>query len=146
MKIAFYKGTRPGMQGIYNRLVRFVDNGPYSHCEIIFSDGVSGSASFIDKGVRFKTIEYSPDNWDFIDLPDYLEPAAREFFNERIGKGYDLMGNLRFIAWMVKESSKDWYCNEICGAAIGQTEPWRHGPNGFYGYCKDFARIHGLAQ
>lgn len=144
MRIAFYKATRPGLQGIYSRLVRFVDRGPYSHCELIFSDGLSGSASYIDGGVRLKRIDYDAEHWDFIDLPDHLETAAREFFNERVGAGYDLLGNLRFVAWMVRESADDWFCNEICGAAIGQTEPWRHGPNGFYGYCKDLSRSYGL--
>ncbi|WOI43793.1 hypothetical protein [Acidovorax sp. BLS4] len=145
MRIAFYKATRPGTQGIYSRLVKSVDRGIYSHCEIIFSDGLSGSASYIDGGVRLKRIDYDPDHWDFIELPDMLEAAARALFEKELGKGYDLLGNLRFVAWMVRESQKDWYCNEICGAAIGQTEPWRHGPNGFYGYCTDLARAYGSA-
>ena len=52
MKAAFYKGTRPGLQGIYSRAVRAIDRGPYSHCELVFSDGLSASASYIDGGVR----------------------------------------------------------------------------------------------
>src|SRR3546814_7608950 len=40
--------------GIYSRVTRLVDGGPYSHCELVFSDGLSASASFIDGGVRFK--------------------------------------------------------------------------------------------
>jgi len=31
----------------------------------------------MDGGVRFKRIDYDPDHWDFIELPDHLEPAAR---------------------------------------------------------------------
>lgn len=70
MQAAFYKATRPGWQGIYSRAVRVIDRGPYSHCELVFSDGMSGSASYIDGGVRLKRIDYDPAHWDFVELPD----------------------------------------------------------------------------
>lgn len=136
MRAAFYKGTRPGLQGIYSRLVRWVDRGPYSHCELVFSDDMSGSASWVDGGVRLKAISYEPARWDFIELPDHLEPRARQWFEDHKGEGYDLLGNLRFVAWMVRESAKDWFCNEAGGAALGHLEPWRLGPNGFASVLK----------
>ena len=131
MRAAFYKATRPGLQGIYSRLVRWVDGpGRYSHCELIFADGMCGSASWMDGGVRLKRIDFDPANWDFIEIPDHLEPAARAWFDEHKGAGYDLLGNLRFVFWMVRESEKDWFCNEALSAALGHLEPWRLGPNG----------------
>ena len=136
MKLAFYKGTRPGLQGIYSRGVRFVDRGPYSHCEIVFSDGVAGSASYIDGGVRLKVFLYKPEDWDFVDLPERLEPGARAWFELHKGEPYDLLGNLRFLFWMVRESKHGWFCNEACGAALGFIEPWRLGPNGFAAQVK----------
>jgi len=136
MQVAFYKGTRPGFQGVYSRLVRWVDRGPYSHCELVFSDGMSGSASFIDGGVRLKQIDYSPQNWDIFNLPDHLEPAARAWFEAHKGEPYDLLGNLQFVFWLVREAPTGWFCNEACGAAIGLLEPWRLGPNGFAAYIQ----------
>lgn len=130
MRAAFYKGTRPGLQGIYSRLVRWVDRGPYSHCELVFADGMSGSASWVDGGVRLKVIDYDPARWDFIELPEHLEAQARAWFEQHKGEGYDLLGNLRFVFWMVRESAKDWFCNEALGAACGHLQPWRLGPNG----------------
>lgn len=130
MRAAFYKGTRPGLQGIYSRVVRLIDRGPYSHCELVFSDGISASASWIDGGVRFKHIDYKPKHWDFVDLPANLEDAARQWFTTHEGHGYDLLGNLRFVFWMVRESDKDWFCSEAIGAALGMPEAWRLGPNG----------------
>lgn len=127
---AFYRATRPGLQGIYSHAVRVVDRGPYSHCELMFSDGLSGSASFIDGGVRIKAIDYNPDHWDFIDLPPELETPARKWFEQHRGEPYDLSGNLRFVCWMVRESPNGWFCNEAMGAALGHLEPWRIGPNG----------------
>lgn len=130
MKAAFYKATRPGLQGIYSRAVQVVDRGRYSHCELIFSDGMSASASYIDKGVRLKRIDYNPEHWDIVDLPGFDEAAARLWFAERDGEGYDLWGNLRFIFGWVREDDGRWFCSEALMAALGFAEPWRFGPNG----------------
>lgn len=129
LQAAFYKGTKTGLPGIYNRLVRWIDRGPYSHCELIFSDGLSASASWMDGGVRFKHIEFDPERWDFIDLP-YAENMARLWFAEHDGQGYDLMGNIRFVFGLVPESKKKWFCSEAIAAALGMADPWRYGPNG----------------
>ena len=131
MRAAFYKGTRSGWQGLYSRAVRWVDGpGLYSHCELIFSDGLSASASYIDKGVRFKRIDYDPAHWDIIDLPGFDEAAARTWFDVRVGHGYDLLGNLRFIFGWVRDDDGRWFCSEALMAALGFAEPWRFGPNG----------------
>ena len=39
MKLASYKATRPGLQGIANRLIRWRLRGPYSHNEVVFEPG-----------------------------------------------------------------------------------------------------------
>ena len=130
MYAAYYKATRPGWQGIYSRAVRVIDRGPYSHCELVFSDGLSGSASCIDGGVRFKRIAYDPAHWDFMALPDELEPYARDWFERNAGAPYDLMGNVRFVLPWVRDSETGWFCSEAFGAALRWREPWRYGPNG----------------
>ena len=130
MKLAFYKGTRKGLQGVYSRLTRWVDSGPYSHCELIFSDGSSASASFIDGGVRFKQIEYKPEHWDIINLQGFDEDKARQWFEDHEGEKYDLLGNLRFIFFFVKPSLNRWFCSEAIAEALDFAESWRLGPNG----------------
>lgn len=130
MKAAFYKSTRPGLQGLYSRAARLIDRGPYSHVELIFSDGLSASASYIDKGVRFKRIDYNPAHWDIVELAGFDEQAARDWFEDRLGEGYDLWGNLRFIFGWVREDDAKWFCSEALMAALGFEEPWRFGPNG----------------
>lgn len=131
MKIAFYKGTRKGVQGLYSRLTRWVDSGPYSHCELVFNDGLSASASFIDGGVRFKHIDYKEDNWDFVELPSYLEEQALLWFKEHEGCKYDILGNLRFVLFFIKPSKDKFFCNEAIAESLGFKEAWRLGPNGF---------------
>lgn len=130
MRAAFYKATRPGLQGIYSRAVRWIDRGPYSHCELIFSDGLSGSASYIDGGVRLKRIDYDPAHWDFIELPAHQEPYARDWFERNAGAPYDLLGNVRFVLPWLPDSERGWFCSEAEAAALRLREPWRLGPNG----------------
>ena len=132
MKATFYKGTRPGLQGIYSRAVRFIDRGAYSHCELVFSDGMSGSASYIDGGVRLKRIDYDEDHWDVIDLraDSAAEQYARDWFESNVGAPYDLAGNVRFVLPFLPDSEAGWFCSEAMAAALRLKEPWRFGPNG----------------
>ena len=129
MRAAFYTATQPGIAGIYNRLVRWWERGRYSHCELIFGDVMAASSSFLDGGVRFKQITFDPGHWDFIDLPDHLEAAARAWFVANDGKPYDLMGNLHFIVGAVGPDRRKWFCSESLAAALGILEPWRFEPN-----------------
>ena len=129
MKVAFYKSTRPGWQGLYSRAARLVDRGPYSHAEMVFSDGMSASASFVDGGVRFKKIDYNPAHWDFVDAPGD-EGAAMAWFIEHNGASYDLIGNLSFLCPLIPHSVRKWFCSEAIAAALGIPEPHRLGPNG----------------
>lgn len=46
MKLASYKSTRPGWQGLFNRLIRWRFAGAYSHSEVVFEPG-DGVASFM---------------------------------------------------------------------------------------------------
>lgn len=130
MKIALYKSTRSGMAGLYNRLVRWWDRGVYSHCEVVFSDGMSASSSYLDKGVRFKDITYELDKWDFFDVPDSYEANAREWFEKHKGQGYNLIGNARFAIGFLAPPENKWFCSESIAASLGVPEPWRMSPNG----------------
>jgi len=133
---AFYKSTRPGWAGMYNRIVRWWEPGDFSHCELIFSDGMAASSSYMDGGVRFKFIDFNPDHWDFIRLPDHLELAARAWFKKHEGEGYDLRGNLRFALDFVPDDPDRSFCSKALGAALGMIEPWRLGPSGLAAVLK----------
>ncbi len=132
--VALFKGTRPGLEGLYNRLGRYLDGGPYSHCELIFTERDSASASFLDHGVRFKDIGYSSvGNWDFLPVPDpdgSTERFARSWFEFHAGMKYDIWGNIRFGIGFARESRHAWFCSEAVMAALGYHETWRYGPSG----------------
>lgn len=131
MKLALYKGTRPGLAGVYNRVTRLIDRGPYSHCELLFSCGLSASSSFIDGGVRFKDIAYTTTkNWDFLPLPNADEPKAFFWFMSHRGLPYDVWGNLRFASNFARDCPDKWFCSEAVMAALGYSEAYRYGPSG----------------
>lgn len=136
MKIAFYKATKSGLAGLYNRGVRIVTKGRYSHCEIIFSGGSSASSSFADNGVRFKRIKYSADKWDIFDLPDHLEHRAWKWFVEHEGEKYDVLGNVHFLIPIVGDDKQKWCCSEACAQALGIDGAWRFHPNALACFVK----------
>ncbi len=111
MKIALYKGTLPGWRGWISRLVRFADRGPYSHCEVVFSDGMCASASWLDGGVRFKKINFNPDHWDFIDIGSGWpsETLVRDWFEQRKGNRYDLPGSLGVVFRPFRQRQHRWF-------------------------------------
>lgn len=139
LRAAFFKGTRPGIPGLYNRLGRYLDGrGQYSHSELILADGNSASSSFEDKGVRIKKIGYSSvDSWDFVELPRQWEPCARAWYERHRGAPYDLVGQIKFGLGFVQVHDVDgWFCSESNVAALapwlGRPQPHRYGPNGLY--------------
>lgn len=144
MKIAFYKATRPGLQGLFNILVRWWTNGPYSHCELVLDeqDGKSlcGSASFIDGGVRLKWIALDPAHWDLVDVGDIFNSreVALDWFRRHQGQAYDLRGLLGFVWRRADGHPHKWVCSESVGAALGIQQPWRFGPNALYVLARTF--------
>lgn len=134
LTLALFKGTRPGVSGLYNRVGRYLDCGSYSHCELIFPHGISASSSFMDGGVRMKIIGYSSaGNWDFMPIPDphgKREAAAWDWFCRHNGLAYDVLGNLRFATNFARDSADKWFCSEACMAALGFPEAYRYGPSG----------------
>ena len=139
MKVAFYKGTLPGWRGWMSRLVRFADRGAYSHCEVVFSDGLCASASWLDGGVRFKQINFKPGHWDFVDISADVEEEARvrKWFAEHTGCRYDLPGSFGVVFRVFPQSADRYFCSEAAAAALGLPEAWRIGPNLLAAFLKN---------
>jgi len=128
LKAAFYRGTRPGIAGIYNRIVRWWTRSDFSHVELVLSTGLAWSASFADGGVRSKPIDFDSKNWILIDLPPALEKAAEAWFFVHRGAKYDLLGNLQFVLSPIPHTQGRWFCSEAVAAALGIPDPWRYSP------------------
>jgi len=128
MHLAFYTGTRKGLHGLFNRAIRWWTRGPFSHVELVFSDGVSASASGVDHGVRFRTIDFNPARWIVVPVAGD-EAEARRWFEANAGKGYDYLGLFGFL-WRPYDGGRDkFFCSEAVAAALGYSDGWRFDPN-----------------
>jgi hypothetical protein len=143
LKIAFYKAWVKG--DLKDKLISIWTLGPYSHCELIFSDGISFSSSWRDDGigVRYKEIYYLPNRWDFIEIPTTdQELKMRSWCDARTEEKakYDWRGIIQFVIPFIKQNDEDWFCSEICIAALnhGGVLDWStfNSPNSFYKLLK----------
>lgn len=119
MKIAFYKGLSKGTTPL-DKGICLATVSPYSHCEIVFSDGQCASASFRDGGVRFADINMTSGRWDVfnLNLPASQETAALAMFNLYEGSKYDMLGAI--AGWMrIDLGSDSFFCSKMCAAACG---------------------------
>lgn len=142
LRAAFYKVNHTGIQGIYSRGVRLWTKSPYSHCELIFSNGQAASASYMDGGVRFKDIVFDDDKWDFIDLPPELENAARDWFVKHQGDAYDLLGNIHFVLSIIGDDNSKWFCSEAVAAALGIDKAYRYNPGDLYPILQRISELY----
>jgi hypothetical protein len=139
MRIASYIGNRPGLQGLFNRAVRTGLRIPYSHNELVFSDGISGSCSFIDHGVRLKRIDFSDGKWVFhdVDPARFSEQRAREWFEceaslpkpIRIKYSIPLLFTYPFPYLPINPSDREEVCCTAIARALGVEDHRKYDPH-----------------
>ena len=116
LKIAFYKAHN----GNYlDKTISVLTISKYSHCEIVFSDGVCASSSSRDGGIRFKQITLGA-HWDVYEvIGDYDEAAIRYWFTLHSDDAYDwwgAVGSLFCVDW----TSEDYkFCSYACASVLG---------------------------
>ena len=151
MLVAFYKGR----DRLFNRLVSWKDEGPYSHLEAVFDVTARwldkpynryecASSSFMDGGIRFKEIDLTPEHWDICDVPAFDAVRSRQWFvenefitlasGEKKRRPYDTRGLVNFVI-PVGHSKEGYFCDEAFLASIGMNEPFRFSPNGAACIC-----------
>jgi hypothetical protein len=88
----------------------------------------------MDGGVRFKSIDFNPALWDFVDLPVTAEVAADAYlwFIDHAGDAYDLLGNAHFVFSAIGDDKRKWFCSEAVAAALGIPNPERFDPGTLY--------------
>ena len=124
MRLAFYKGRHR----LFDRAVQWWTRGPYSHVELVFSDGLAASSSVRDGGVRVKAISFAPDRWDILPI-DGDEATARAWFDAHRGEAYDAAGLFGFVWRPAAGATRRWFCSEAVAAALGMGDAWRFCPN-----------------
>jgi len=133
MRLALYKA--PGT--LANKLIRMATHpGPYSHCEIVFSEALrhlvspdqiiphdaggslcySSSSWTPRKGCAFENINLADGKWDLIDIPVDIaqESAAVTLAIEDIGREYDWLGLGGFLLPKFPHERQKRFCSEEC--------------------------------
>lgn len=119
VKVAFFKGQRSGWKGFWDRVVRIVSRGPYSHCELIFDPLPQLWVSAIAAEGVHANYHGDPDpaEWDLITI-DCDVAAVMKFIARELGSDYDWLGVARFVFPWLRQSRSRWFCSEFCAAAL----------------------------
>jgi len=118
----FYKAWEAG--DFKDKVISIWTFGPYSHTELLFSDGICFSSSWRDDGVgvRYKKIHIIPKNWVCVEVSttQKQEHQMKEWCDVKAAENanYDWCGIIQFVLPFVKQKDEDWYCSEICIAAF----------------------------
>lgn len=158
MKLASYHGTRAGLMGLGNVLIRLRLRGRYSHSEIVFEpgDGVDhlmpdGTCQPDAQGalwcVSSTGLERIPlwskrrpgrvggVRFKRIVLGDKwtLDPVsnperAARWAVDNEGRLYDWQLILGFLAWAVPHKRSRVMCSEACAEMLGLPDAWRFDP------------------
>jgi len=125
-EVAFYKSKHR----LFNRLVSWWLRGPYSHCELILATNgttaTCASASYLDGGVRVKTMHLDTAHWDIVSVESDALPET--WLHAHKGERYDVLGLLGFVWRRQTGNQRKWFCSEAVAAMLGLQEPWRFDP------------------
>jgi hypothetical protein len=116
LRIAFYKSKNGNWQ---DKLIAAGSFSEYSHCEIVFENGVCASSSPRDGGVRFKLIDLDS-HWDIFELDsNYSEDAIKYWFRTNIDDEYDWLGAIGSIFHIDLTSEEKKFCSYACAIVLG---------------------------
>lgn len=125
IRVAF----RYGDKRVFARFVCLLQGGDSAHCEVAWSwsdlTHECVSSSFLDGGVRGKTINLPPEKWRIYEMPgDYLKVV--EWLKAHYFEGYDTLGLLGFVLRRIKGWLRRWFCSEAAADMLGLPDPWRY--------------------
>ena len=158
MMLASYKGTRAGLVGIGNVLIRLRLRGIYSHSEIVFEPG-DGVDHLMPDGTCEPDAHgalwcVSSTGLEPIPLWSKRRPGRRggvrfkrivlgdkwtldlvsnperaaRWAMENEGRLYDWQLILGFLAWLVPHKQSRVMCSEACAEMLGFDDAWRFDP------------------
>lgn len=116
---------RYGDRRPFSRAVTFLRGGDSAHCEVAWSwEGAAHkcvSASFLDGGVREKTLLLAPESWRIYELEAQTEPGI--WYAAHSLKGYDVLGLFGILWPRFGHSQRRWFCSEVLADIIGLPNP-----------------------
>lgn len=133
--LAFYKGRgKTFVQRVQDGAIRAATRSIYSHVELIAGlavhdePAICRSSSGRDGGVREKSILLKPESWDLVPVKVAPEGPC-SFIADHMGARYDYTGVLlSHVLALGRHNPEQWFCSEICAAALGIPNPQRVSP------------------
>lgn len=93
------------------------------------------SSSLMDGGVRIKkAVRLNPEHWVAVDVPTWDAQQSKAWFLSHDKQPYDTRGAIGSVLYGIGDNH-GWFCNEACGASIGQIDPQMMPPAGFMNYA-----------
>lgn len=139
LRVAF----RVGDTRLFARVIHAWDKADVSHCEVAADwaglQHECWSASFLDKGVRHKSLRLDPAKWRVYEVP-HDPDQARVWFAAYEGCWYDVLGLLGFVIRPIKGWLRAFFCSEACAEMLGLIEAWRYTPRTLELYCAAVGR------
>ena len=118
MRIAFQRNDK----SITAKLICWWTKSPFSHCELVFSDGSMFSSDPSDNGTRYlQNMHLTYNDWEVLDIQtsSVQEKIIRDFCDSELHCRYDWWGIFcsQVIRWQREDPTK-WFCSEVCTAAL----------------------------
>lgn len=111
-------------------LIRLGTLSSWSHCGVIDGDHVIDTT--FASGVRripIKEWKIHYTRYEIVNFPVKNKQDSVAFARNQIGKKYDYLGIVSFIAHRNLEDRDKYFCSELVAAAIGiKYKPWRLSP------------------
>jgi hypothetical protein len=93
------------------------------------------SSSLMDGGVRIKMdVKLNQAHWIAVEVPTWDARQASAWFFDHQGQPYDTRGAMGSVLYGIGDDP-GWFCNEACGASIGQIDAKAMPPAGFIAYA-----------
>lgn len=151
MKLAFYIGERsinPDAE-TWDRLICMWTQSKYSHVELLFSDGRCFAASPRDGGTRWKTIDFKPNRWDFLDWPGEVdEEYLAKWCDGQAGKKYDYwcLFFTHFLKFIDFQDPSRWMCSELAATTLQWPKPHTYDPGMVYRHILEVSELSRRIQ
>ncbi len=119
MRVLFWKGK----SGIFGQAIRLWTKSPYTHCELLFSDGMRFGIEY-DRAAMFYEPPagdrpWNPHLWDCLEFYGGVEDKTRSFCADVSLAQYDWLGiACSMILPIGREHSSKWFCSELTTAAL----------------------------
>lgn len=115
-----YNDTR-----VFPRVVTLLRGGDSAHCEIAHAWAGQRhecvSSSFLDGGMRGKSIDMPAAKWRIYELQAFLHPL--DYLREFDDAGYDVLGLLGILLPPLGHSPRRRFCSEVGAEIVGLQQP-----------------------